>query len=63
MTRTYIRGKIKTQRSDIMKEVMQSKVMVSFFILVLAVLFLDAHKSGNMDFTNSQEEIVFYQTK
>ncbi len=46
-----------------MKEVMQSKVMVSFFILVLAVLFLDAHKSGNMDFTNSQEEIVFYQTK
>lgn len=46
-----------------MKEVMQSKVMVSFFILVLAMLFLDAQKSREMDLQKTQEEIVFHQTK
>lgn len=52
LTRTAVRSKIKTERGDNMKEIIKSKFMVGFIVLVLGITYVDSINVKRMEQVN-----------
>ena len=67
MTRTIIRDMIimSRGRNEIMKEILQSKVMMGFIILVLGVTYCNSLQTHKLDETNIERvnEVVAINMK